>query len=299
MQKITPFLWFDKNCEEAINFYTTLFPNSEVTSINRYPEGPLEPPMAGMEGKVLTAVFQLAGQKFMALDGGPHLKFNPSVSFFVTLPTEQEVDDLYNKLNEGATILMPLQKYEFAEKYVWLQDKYGLPWQIMLGQNEQTIIPSYMLVGENFGKAEEALNFYTGIFKNSKIDVISHYDAGTPDEGKINYALFTLEGQKFTLMESGMDHKFETTAAISEYIECEGQEEVDYYWDKLSEGADPSHQQCGWVQDKYGFSWQVIPTALPRLLSNPDKAKSGRAMQAMLQMKKIIVADLEAAANAK
>lgn len=299
MQKITPFLWFDKNCEEAVNFYTSLFPNSEITSITRYPEGPLEAPMTGMEGKVLTAVFNLAGQKFMALDGGPHMTFNPSVSFFVNLPSADQVDELYAKLSDGAKILMPLQKYEFAEKYVWLQDKFGLPWQIMLGESEQAIIPSYMMIGKNFGKAEEALNFYTGIFKNSKIDMIARYDAGTPDEGKINYSLYTLEGQKFTLMESGMDHKFEATAAVSQYVECEDQAEVDYYWDKLAEGGDPSRQQCGWIQDKYGFSWQIIPMALSQLMQDPDKAKAGRVMAAMMQMKKIIVADLEAAANAE
>ena len=146
MQKITPFLWFDKEAEEAMNFYTSIFPNSKIVSIKRYPDGPLEGPMKGMEGKVLTAVFELFGERFMALDGGPF---------------------------------------------------------------------------------------------------------------------------------------FKPTGAMSLYVECQTQEEVDTYWSKLSEGGDPKQQQCGWLQDKYGFSWQIIPKALPELLNDPDQAKSARVMQAM------------------
>ncbi len=169
MQKITPFLWFDKQAEEAINFYVAVFAGSpvkkaesRVVSIMRYPDGPLEEPMKGMEGKVLTAVFELEGQRFMALDGGP-------------------------------------------------------------------------------------------VFKPS--------------------------------------------SATSLYIECNRQEEVDYFWDKLTEGGNPQAQQCGWLMDKYGFSWQVIPKQLPELLSNPDKEKADRAMKAMLRMKKIDISELEKAAE--
>ncbi len=162
MQKITPFLWFDKNCEEAMNFYVSIFKDSKIVSIKRYPDGPLEEPMKGMEGKVLTAVFELLGQRFMALDGGPY---------------------------------------------------------------------------------------------------------------------------------------FKPTGAVSFYVECVDQAEVDEYWNKLTEGGDEKSQQCGWLLDKFGFSWQIIPEALPRLLNDPDPEKAGRVMQAMLQMKKIIVADLEKAAQ--
>ena len=160
MQKITPFLWFDKQAEEAMNFYVSILKNSKIVSIKRYPDGPLEGPMKGMEGKVLTGVFELEGQRFMALDGGPYFKPSGAVSF---------------------------------------------------------------------------------------------------------------------------------------YVECQTQEEVDYYWSRLSEGGDPKAQQCGWLQDKYGFSWQIIPKALPQLLNDADKEKSGRVMQAMLQMKKIDVEKLRKA----
>jgi predicted 3-demethylubiquinone-9 3-methyltransferase (glyoxalase superfamily) len=161
MQKIVPSLWFDKNCEEALNFYTSLFKNSKIVSIKRYPDGQLPDFMKGMEGKIITAIFELEGQRFMALDGGPLFKPNEAVSL---------------------------------------------------------------------------------------------------------------------------------------YVECKDQEEVDYFWNAfINNGGDES--QCGWLKDKYGFSWQIIPTALGEYLSDPDKDKSNRAMQAMLKMKKIVIADLEKAYN--
>ena len=168
MQKITPFLWFDKQAEEAMTYYVSVFSGapgakkSRVVSITRYPDGPLEGPMKGMEGKVLTGVFELHGQRFMALDGGPHFTF---------------------------------------------------------------------------------------------------------------------------------------TEAVSMYVECETQAEVDYFWGRLGAGGDDRAQQCGWLKDKFGLSWQIIPKVLPRYLTDPDPMKSGRAMQAMLRMKKIDVAELGRAYN--
>ncbi len=298
MQKITPFLWFDSQTEEAMHFYTSIFANSKIDTIKRYPDGPLEGPMKEFEGKVLTGVFELEGQRFMALDGGPIFKFNPAVSFMVNYETAEQVETIFNKLIEGGTALMPLQKYPFSELYGWLSDKYGVSWQISIGVSPQKITSSFMFVGEQFGKAEEAINFYTSIFKNASIATIARYEAGEPDvEGKVKYASFTLEGQQFAAMESSLGHQFESNGAISHYIECENQEEVDYYWEKLSAGGNPAAQQCGWLQDKYGYSWQVIPTALPQLLGDPDKAKADHAMKAMMHMKKIDIAVLHKAAE--
>lgn len=144
-------------------------------------------------------------------------------------------------------------------------------------------------------QAEEAANFYASIFKNSKIGVISRYPEGGPaPAGQAMTVSFELEGLEFTALNAGPMFKF--TEAISFYINCAGQEEVDYYWDRLLEGGGkPS--QCGWLKDRFGLSWQVIPEALPRLLKGSDGARSGRVMQAMMQMAKIDVAQLEAAAR--
>lgn len=138
------------------------------------------------------------------------------------------------------------------------------------------------------GNAEDAVKFYTSIFKDSSIRAINRYDSG-PMTGKVLTAVFELAGQTFMAIDGGPEFKF--TEAISFFVNCESQAEVDYYWNALSEGGDESAQQCGWLKDKYGVSWQIVPTALPQLLGNPDPEKAQKAMQAMLKMKKI---DIEA-----
>lgn len=299
MQKITSSLWFDKNAEEAMNFYTSVFENSKINRIQNYPDNVDDEHMKGMSGKVLHGEFELAGQKFICLDGGPYFKFNPAVSFMISCATAEEVDALHNKLIEGGSTLMPLDKYPFSERYAWISDKFGLSWQISVSQSPQKITPSFMFVGDHFGQAEEAINFYTSLFKNSGIDMIAKYEPGEQDqEGKVKFASFHLEGQSFAAMESSFEHKFAPNESISQYVECEDQAEVDQYWNALIEGGPVEAQQCGWVKDKYGFSWQIIPKRLGELLTDPDKEKSGRVMKAMLQMKKIDVAKLEEAANA-
>ncbi len=300
MQKIIPFLWFDKNCEEAMNFYVSVFDDAKVISIKRYPDEAVPGlPMNGLEGKVLTAVFQLEGQRFMALDGGPVFKFNPSVSFVINCATVEEADTYWNKLVEGASVMMPIQKYPFSERYGWLADKFGVSWQIgVMAERKDKIFPAFMFVGDNFGKAEEAINFYTSTFDDSSIKMISRYEEGEHDvPGKVKFASFELAGQQFSAMESSLGHKFDAGGAISLYVECKDQEEIEKYWSKLSDGGDPKFQQCGWLADKYGFSWQIIPKALGEYLSDPDKEKSNRVLQEMLKMKKIVIADLDKAAN--
>jgi predicted 3-demethylubiquinone-9 3-methyltransferase (glyoxalase superfamily) len=147
-------------------------------------------------------------------------------------------------------------------------------------------------------QAEEAARFYTGIFKNSKVGTISRYDeAGHEVHGRTAGSVMTVEfelnGQPFTALNGGPQFKF--NEAISFQIMCESQEEVDHYWNKLSQGGDPAAQQCGWLKDKYGLAWQVIPTAMIEMLSDRDKEKRSRAMEAMLQMKKLDIAALRQA----
>lgn len=282
-----------------MNFYTSVFRNSRILSIKRYPEGPLEDPIKGMEGKVLTGIFELEGQKFMALDGGPIFKFNPSISFTVKCKTIEEVDELYKKLSEGGNILMALDKYPWSDRYAWISDKYGLSWQLMRTREEftQKITSLLMFTGEKFGKAEEAINYYASIFPNSKINLIARYQEGEGDEpGKIAHSSFLLEGEEFMAMESSHEHKFGFNEAISLMISCETQEEIDYFWEKLTAGGDPKAQQCGWLKDKYGVSWQIIPKILGDLMQDPDKEKSGRVFKAMLKMKKIDIENLKKAA---
>ena len=140
-------------------------------------------------------------------------------------------------------------------------------------------------------QAEEAVNFYVSVFKNSSIKSIARYPGG-PMEGKVMTAQFILDGQEFMAIDAGPVFKF--TEAISLYVNCETQEEVDEYWKKFLD-AGGQESQCGWLKDKYGLSWQIIPSVLGKLMSDPDREKANRVMQAMLGMKKIVVADLQKA----
>jgi predicted 3-demethylubiquinone-9 3-methyltransferase (glyoxalase superfamily) len=238
----------------------------------------------------MTAEFEIEGQQFIALNGGPLFKFNPSVSFLVVCNTKEEVDALWEKFSDGGTALMELGRYPFSEKYGWVQDRYGLSWQVMfMGDRKikQKITPTLMFVGEQCGKAEEAIHFYASMFHNAKVGDILRYTKGEePDkEGKIKHAAFTLEGKEFAAMDSARVHNFAFNEAISLSVNCETQKEVDYFWGKLSEGGEEG--PCGWLKDKYGLSWQINPIALGKMLANPDRAKAGRVMKAMLSMKKL------------
>ena len=293
-QKITPFLWFDNEAEEAVNFYTTLFNKSKIKIVTRYGEEGAK--ASGREkGTVMTVSFQIEGQEFTAINGGPVFKITPTISFFINCDSPEEIDRLWAKLSDGGEIFMELNKYPFSEKYGWVKDKFGVSWQLILPGREQKIAPCLMFTGEQHKKAEEAIRFYTSVFENSDILQLERYKAGQGPEGAVVHAKFTLGGQEFIAMDSHTPLPYNFNPAISFVVNCQTQEEVDYYWEKLTEDADEGAQQCGWLADKYGVSWQVVPSTLGKLLSDPDVTKSGKVMQAMLQMKKIDIKTLQKA----
>ena len=290
MQKIIPHLWFDKAAKEATAFYTSLFPNSSISNITRITDTP--------SGDCDLVTFQLAGQDFMAISAGPFFKFNPSVSFFVCCETMEEVNLLWAKLSEGGSVLMELGEYPFSKRYGWVQDIYGLSWQIMYmgGQPfKQKIIPGFLFVGDVCGKVEEALHFYTSVFHKSEVNDILRYGKGEePDkEGTVKHAGFILEGVQFAAMDSAHEHRFQFNEAISFIVNCDTQTEIDEYWEKLS--AVPEAEQCGWLKDKYGVSWQIVPTAMGEMMASKDEEKNRRVTQAFLSMKKFDIAILRRA----
>jgi predicted 3-demethylubiquinone-9 3-methyltransferase (glyoxalase superfamily) len=294
VQKISPCLWFDAQCEQAMQQYTAAFRHSQINTIQRYPEGFDEGPMAGMGGKVLTATFELDGSTFLALDGGPQFRFTPAISFFVNCETEAEVDHLWTSLSEGGTALMELGAYPFSPKFGWLQDRFGVTWQINLAPRSQKIVPLLTYVGEQAGRAEEAMNMYISVFGDGSVDSVDRYEEGDGDTpGLIKHAVFRLFGQDFMAMESTFDHQWTFNEAVSLVVECNTQEEVDRYWHALS--AVPEAEQCGWLKDRFGVSWQIIPKALGDLMTSASEEQGARVMGALLQMKKIDIATLEAA----
>lgn len=299
-QKITPCIWFDKNCEEAVNFYISVFPNSKTISIKRYEEGMKTPGIGEMKGKILTAIFELDGYRFMALDGGPIFKPTPAISFILNFDpskiedAKEKLNNMWKKLNDGGKALMPLQKYDFSELYGWTEDKYGVSWQLMLtdpkGEERPFIIPSFLFVGDKAGKAEEAVDFWLSVFKDSKKGFVARYPKGMePDkEYSIMFSDFMLENQWFGAMDSAHKHEFTFTEGLSFEVETTDQDETDYYWNKLT--TKPEFEQCGWLKDKYGVSWQIIPKRLGELL---EIDKSNKVLNAMLEMKKIDIKKLE------
>ncbi|SEC41420.1 VOC family protein [Paenibacillus sp. GP183] len=296
-QNIVPHLWYDKEANEAAEFYASIFPDSKITNITTLHDTP--------SGDSDVVSFELWGQKFMAISAGPLFKFNPSVSFIVNFDPSREKDarekinEVWNKLSEGGTALMPLDKYPFSERYGWIQDKYGLSWQLIFtnteGEERPTIVPSLMFVGDKCGKAEEAINFYLSVFKNSKQGLIARYPQGMePDkEGTIMFSDFMLENQWFAAMDSAREHKFSFNEAISFMVYCDKQKEIDYYWDKLT--AVPDAEQCGWLKDKYGLSWQIVPREMNETMSKGTPEQIARVTKAFLKMKKFDLAELEKA----
>lgn len=294
MQKIVPNLWLNDNAQEVATFYTTVFNNSKILRTDYYTD-------AGKEihghnaGDILTVEFSIEDITFVALNGGPQFTINPSISFSVQYDTAQEVGKAWEKLSEDGTVLMPLDTYPFSERYGWIQDKFGISWQLTKANEEikQKITPSLLFTKEHYGKAEEALDFYVSVFPDSAPGIISHYGEGQqpnkPDA--VNYGDATILGQKITAMDSALEHDFSFNEAISLMVTCETQEEIDTYWKLLS--AVPEAEACGWLKDKLGVSWQIVPTAMNEMLKNGTKEQIERVTASFMKMKKFDINTLE------
>lgn len=294
LNKIMPCLWFDTHTDEALALYTSIFERSRIVSIKRYPDDIQIGPLENMDGKVLTAIFELAGQKFMALDGGPQFKFTPSNSFFIHCASEAEIDRIWARLTDGGTALMELAAYPWSPKFGWAQDRYGISWQLTLEPRQQQIVPALMFVGDQYGRAEEAMRLYLSLFDGSSVETLRHHTGdGGEKPGTVRYALARLGGYDVAFMDSGFAHQFTFTEAVSYQVTCDTQAEIDRLWETLS--AVPEAEACGWLKDRFGVSWQIVPKALGSLMEHPDRAKADRVMQAMLQMKKFDIAALEGA----
>jgi predicted 3-demethylubiquinone-9 3-methyltransferase (glyoxalase superfamily) len=290
MQTITPHLWFDKEANEAAEFYTSILKNSKIKNTATLHNTP--------SGTVDLLTIQLLGQEFRLINAGPLFKFTPAVSFLVACHTKEEVDALWKGLSKGGSALMELGEYPFSERYGWTQDRYGLSWQVMLMADpkiEQRITPTLMFVGKQCGRAEEAINFYSSVFHNAKVHHILRYgkDDKPDKEGTVKHAGISLEGQSFAVMDSARAHNFTFNEAISFMVGCDTQEEIDYFWSKLS--AEPNAEQCGWLKDKFGLSWQIVPRVMDEMLSDKDQSKLARVTEAFLKMKKFDIAKLKEA----
>ncbi|MEI9921991.1 MAG: VOC family protein [Bacteroidota bacterium] len=272
-EKITPCIWYNNQAKEAAMLYCSVFSNAKVTS----------------QSPIVTGI-DVAGQSITLLDGGPMFKPNASISFYYVCETADEIDRIWNAFTKEGKIMMPLDKYPWSEKYGWVADKFGVSWQFGLGKLSdvgQKITPAMMFTGKQYGRVDEAIELYSTIFKNSKVDGIMRWGAGMQpeQEGKVQHAQMKLgDYYKLMLMESAGDHKFSFTEGVSLTIHCEDQDEIDYYWNRLTESGG-EESMCGWLKDRFGVSWQIIPVVLTKLMSDPDKA--GKAAKAFMQMRKL------------
>lgn len=274
--QIYPCLWFDGQAKAAADFYCSVFNNAQVTSEN---------PMV--------VRWEMEGGQFMGLNGGPMFKINPSISFYVACETAEEVTELWEKLFEGSLVRMPLNTYPWSEKYGWLEDRFGMNWQITVDKNgKQKITPALLFTQNQHGRGEEAVNFYTSVFDNSSIEMLEKYQKGQSNyatEGMVLFSRCLLDNQEFILMDEGYPQPFAFNEGISFVVNCENQAEIDHFWQKLTENGG-IESQCGWLKDKFGVSWQIVPTVLEQLMSDPKKAP--RVVHAFMKMKKFDIAAL-------
>jgi len=272
---IYPCLWFNGESKAAAEFYCSLFKNSKITAENP-----------------LVVMFELNGFKVMALNGGPEFKFTPAISLFVLCENIEETNNLWSKLIKGGKTLIDIGKHDWSECYGWLEDKYGMTWQISVVNkpgDAQKITPSMLFTGQQFGRAKEAIEHYSSVFENSKTDALMLYPAGDANEGKVLYSEFRLNQYPLIAMDGPGEHHFKFNEAVSFVVNCETQKEIDHYWDRLTDGG--SESMCGWLVDKFGVSWQIVPHNIGALINAPGKGQ--RAMQALMKMRKLNIADLE------
>lgn len=288
MKNIGICLWYNGQAEQAAKFYSSVF-KTAVSTVSRYSEAASK--ASGQPaGSVMTVDMNIEGTSVLALNGGPQFKFNPSCSFFVSCDSRAEIDEKWNKLSQGGQVRMALDKYPWAEAYGWTTDKFGVEWQLILNPAPRKVSPAFLFVNEVFGKGEEAIKLYTSIFPNSKIDTLMK-DEKT---NHVVHSRFSLNGESFVLMEGPGEHGHKFNEAFSFMVSCESQQEVDQYWAKLTANGG-KEGPCGWCSDKFGVSWQIVPSEMATIMKDPKKA--AKAMGAVMTMKKLDIAKIKAAAE--
>ncbi|MGI5861130.1 MAG: VOC family protein [Myxococcales bacterium] len=292
---IVPCIWLDNQAEQAAELYTKTFREGRIVAVSRFPES--SDNAAGKpRGSVLTVEIEIAGERFSLLNGGPMFVLNPSISFFVEVPTREEVDRLYATLADGGEALMELGAYPWSERYAWVKDRNGVSWQLMQrrgGGEGQSIFPCLMFSGPQHGKAEAAMRQYTSVFPNARIESIERYAAGEGPEGTVKHGRFVIAGELMAAMDSHLAHDITFNEALSLQVMCSDQAEIDKYWAALSEGGQPG--PCGWLKDRFGLSWQVVPSRLVDWVSRGDDAARARVLNALMPMGKLDLGALEAA----
>jgi len=275
---IYPCIWCNNNAAEVARFYESVFPETKIT-----------------DKDPLLVMLEMQGQKVMLLNGGDQFPPNPSISLMYLTSSESEVEHIYAKLIESGMALMPLDKYPFSSMYGWVEDQFGVSWQLYTGKDEdiiQKIVPTLMFVEKNNGKAAEAVDFYTALFPGAESRGMLRYSGEEGETaGNIQHGEFLINHYLLMIMDSSWPHAFHFSEGVSLVVECNSQEEIDSYWSGLISGGG-EESMCGWLKDRYGVSWQIIPAALDKLI-----AKSPGVMEELMKMRKLDIRRLQQAAE--
>lgn len=297
-QKIIPNIWFDRNADEAGAFYTDAFPGATANVGARYPDD-VPGWQADFAGKTLIVELVIDDYLLTLVNAGDEFRPNASVSFMLNFDplrfdgdrdaARARLDETWSKLADGGSVLMELGEYPFSPYYGWVQDRYGVNWQLLLtnpeGDPRPFLIPQLMFCGPVENKAREAAEFYASLFPDAEVGFVAEYPekTGPADAGSVMFGEFRLAGQWFSMMDSAVEQDVTFTCGVSLEVRCADQEEIDKYWDALA--AVPEAEACGWLADQYGLSWQIVPESMGELMARPG------AYEKMMGMKKLIIAD--------
>ena len=266
--KIYPCFWMNGTAPAAARFYQQVFTDTQIVDEN---------PMV--------VVIHSAGQQFMFLDAGPKFKINASISIYVHFTDEEELTASWDKLMEEGVAHVALGSYDWSPKFGWVEDKYGINWQMGLGKPEDVEMkfsPFFTFTGQTFGRAEEAVGYYTSIFPDSGVrGILKQRHVPEAEKETVLHAQFTLCNQVFMAIDSAFQHPFQFDEGVSLVINCADQKEIDFFWENLTLGGEES--MCGWLKDKFGVRWQVVPFNIGQLMHE----KGNKAMEALLSMRKI------------
>lgn len=298
--RIIPAIWFNRNAREAVDHYLSVFDDSEELSASNYPTEGLMDFQQPLAGDTLEIQFRIGDLTFSAINAGSEFRPNPSISFLVHFDPSQDadaearLDRIWKHLLIGGLIRMELSSYPFSPHYGWVEDRYGVNWQLMTsqpGDEPRPFVTPMLMYPHGRTQASEAIELYTWLFEDSQRgDTFPYSDlpdagsAGPQPQGALAYADFTLSGQWFAAMDSGAPQDFTFNEGISLMTLCSDQAEIDRLWDVLS--TQPDAEQCGWCKDRFGVSWQVVPEKMPDI-SEPE------AFQKMCRMKKLVIADFD------
>ena len=300
MQRFVTHIWCDRNAEEAGRYYASVFPGTTSAVESTYPDEGLLDFQREFAGHPLTVGVDLAGTRIVLINAGSEFAPNPSVSFTLSFdPTRFEgdataaraqLDAIWAALSDGGRVLMPLQEYPFSARYGWVEDRYGVSWQLTLTDGPEAhrpfLMTSLLFSGPSQHFAAEAVDRYLELFPDSELGTRVRYGrpSGSAAADAVMYSDFRLGDQWFTAMDSGADDVFPFGCGMSIEVSCADQAEIDRLWEALS--AVPEAEQCGWLVDPFGVNWQVVPERMGELMRRPG------AFARMMPMTKIIIDEL-------